>query len=279
MKHLMTATLIAVMAAAGIAQAESASADAKLEMVLLLNFAEELGLGDYELLEVLQGYKEYRGMMDSYIQQREEKKTALAAAVANNESGTVIMGLTRDLMNLDTNILRLKQSSVNEASSVLGAKAVAQLYLLVSDLDAAKAALIAELTGATAEAPAAVETCPEEELTENPAEALLELTSLFLGKLAAKDLDQALSAISEKFEHYEYGDKEELKFFLDQAILMGYLDDLKIVTDDTEVKIEGDKAVIYPIDVEGLFGSFTLELTAEKENGKWMVTSLDVFGI
>jgi hypothetical protein len=33
------------------------------------------------------------------------------------------------------------------------------------------------------------------------------------------------------------------------------------------------------VDVEGFFGSFTLELTCQKEGDKWMVTTMDIFGI
>ena len=296
MRKVMVAMMVGVLALCGIAHAEAKAADAALELALVLQFAEEMGVQDYELLEVLQGYREYRSMMDNYTSQRAEKSAALEEALAKDESSTVIMGLTRDLMNIDMNILRLKQSSVNEASSVMGAKAVAQLYLMVADLDKAKADMMAALSGkadaqfacpmmADGSCPmAGTAACPKAAAAaEAPAEesdaAILEQAMFFLNKVAAKDLDAALSAVSDKFEHYEYGTKEELRLFLDQAILMGYLDDLKIITDDTEVKKEDGKVVIYPIDVEGLFGSFTLELTCHKEDGKWMVTTMDVFGI
>ena len=125
----------------------------------------------------------------------------------------------------------------------------------------------------------AAEEAPATAPAPKPEEAILTQAKVFLDKLAAKELDAAMAAVSDKFEHYEYGSKAELRSFLDEAVQAGYVDDLKIITDDTEVKIEGDKAVIYPVDVEGLFGSFTLELTCQKEGDSWMVSTLDIFGI
>lgn len=286
MKKCLVVVVAGVMCFSGISFAESAPADTVLEMALLIKFAEDVGLGDYELVELLGGYREYRSTMDGYLKQRCEKVAALNDAIAKNEGSPVLMGLTRDIMNIDMNIMRLKQSSVNEAAALLGAKSVAQLYLLVSDMEAAKANLLAELSG-KAEQPTAViekaeKAAPEAApapAEEKPEKLILDQAMHFLNKLAAKDLDTAMSAVSEKFKHPEYGEKAELKSFLDQAILMGYLDDIKIITDETEVKIEGDKAVIYPIDIEGVFGSFTLELTCAKEDGKWLVVGMDVFGL
>lgn len=282
-------------------------ADALLEKALLLDFAQEQGLSEYEVVELLQGYAEYRQMMDSFIQNKAEKKAALASAIAANESSSVLATLTRELMDIDMGILRLKQSSVNEASSVMSAKAVAQLYALVSDLEGIKANLVAELSGsktcpisgqpmsqcpmataaaacpmaaaATAETPAPCAAAAAAPAAPPSGEEILKESLGFLNKLAAKDLEGAMAAVSPEFTHHEYSTKEDLKFFLDQAILMGYLDDIKIISTDAEVKIDGDKAVIYPIDIEGAFGSVTLELVIEKKDGKWMLTTMDAFGL
>ncbi len=291
MKQCLVVLLTGLMAFTGVARAEKASADAALEMALLLQFTEELGMGDYELMDVLAGYRQYRSTMDGYTQQRNEKQAALRKALANNETGAAVSTLTQEIMSLDMNILRLKQSAVNEASAIMDAKAVAKLYLMVSNMDQIKKDFAGKLTGgkekaaqrpkgkkvaAMAKAPAQA---PVAAPAEKPEDAILAQAKVFLNKLATKELDAAMVAVSDKFEHYEYGSKAELRTFLDEAVQGGYVDDLKIITDDTEVKIEGDKAVIYPVDVEGLFGSFTLELTCQKEADKWMVTTLDIFGI
>ena len=82
-------------------------------------FAEEVGIDDYTLIDVLGGYREYRSMMDTYTQQQAEKLTALNAAIANNETDAVISGLTQQLMTLDMDILRLKQSTLDQAASLM----------------------------------------------------------------------------------------------------------------------------------------------------------------
>lgn len=283
MKQFMVVLMAGILCFAGVAQAKGPQANAALEMAMLLQLADELGMGDYELMDVLAGYRQYRSTMDGYVKQRQEKKAALAAAIANDAGGSTVSTLTQELMSLDMNILRLKQSAVNEAATVMDSAAVAKLYLMVSDMGQAKKNFVNQLIGkdkgpkvakgpkGKAAGPAAAAAKPEE--------SVLDKAKVFLNKLAEKDLATAMTAVSENFEHYEYGSKAELKSFLEEAIQAGYIDDLKIITDDAEVKIEGDKAVLYPIDVEGLFGSFTLELTGQKEDGKWMVTSMDIFGI
>jgi ketosteroid isomerase-like protein len=97
------------------------------------------------------------------------------------------------------------------------------------------------------------------------------------------DINAMMALISEDFEHPQVGGKAELKEFLQGAIDMGYLemyaDDTEIKTNDTEIKVDGDKATFYPIEVEGPWGSATLEFTAKLENGVWKIISADVSGV
>ncbi len=113
----------------------------------------------------------------------------------------------------------------------------------------------------------------------SPEEAILGQTIVYFNKLVNKDLDGAMAGISDKFEHSEYGSKAKVKAFLEEAKQAGYLDDLRLIMDYAEVKFEGDKAVVYPVDVESSFGSITLELTCTKEGDTWKLTTMDIFGI
>jgi len=45
------------------------------------------------------------------------------------------------------------------------------------------------------------------------------------------------------------------------------------------VKIDGEKAVVYPVDIVGSFGTVTLELVGETRDGQYMLTTIDAFGI
>ena len=101
----------------------------------------------------------------------------------------------------------------------------------------------------------------------------------FAKAASAGDVDAMMANISEKFEHYQFGDKEGLHDFLQNAADMGYLDDLKIKLDEAELEMDGDTAIIYPVEVEGSFGTGVFEFQAKEEDGKWMIVGLDVSGI
>jgi len=283
MKKIAVAVLVCMFAFTMVAQAN----DALVEKVLLLQFIEEADVSDSGMIEILQGYEEYRSMMDDLEAERAEASAALAAALESGKGGSDIMSLTRDLMELDMDILEAKQSAVSEAGSVLGSEAVGKLYMVVMDMDGAKAKLVAALSGAqaaacpcpmagTAACPMAAQPCAA---AADPEAAIMEQVMVFLNKLAAKDLDGALAAVAEDFEHYDFRTKADLRAFLDDAIAAGYLDDIEIQTEDTEVKIDGDKAVVYPIDIVGMFGTVTLELVGEMRDSQYMLTTIDAFGI
>jgi len=288
MKKMAVAVLVSMFAFTVVAQAN----DAMVEKVVLLQFIEEAGVSDYDLTEILQGYEQYRSMMDDMEAERAEASAALAAALEAGKSGSDIMSLTEDLMELDMDILEAKQSAVSEAGSVLGAEAVAKLYMALMDMDAVKAKLVADLSGApaapacpcpmagTAACPMAAPACAAAPAASvKPEDAIMERVMLFLNKLAEKDLDGAMAAVADDFEHYDFKTKADLRAFLDDAIATGYLDDIEIKTDDTEIKIDGNKATVYPVDIEGMFGTVTLELVGELRDGKYMLTTLDAFGI
>jgi len=209
MKKTVVTVFIAMLAFTTFAQAN----DAVLEQVMLLRFAEEAGVSDYGMIDVLQGYKEYRSMMDDLAADRAEASAALSAAIEANEDSSKLMTLTRELMDIDMNILETQQSAVSEAGSVLGSKAVGSLYLLISNMDKAKADLLAELSGkpasccancpmaGTAACPMAAQACAAAPAcTATPAaavkpeEAIMERVMVFLNKLVAKDLDGAMAS-------------------------------------------------------------------------------------
>ena len=282
MKKLAVVVMVSMFAFTMVAQAN----DALVEKVLLLQFIEDADVSDYGMIEILQGYDEYRAMMDDLEAERDEAVAALKDAL---ENGDDTMDLARNLMDLDMDILQAKQSAVAEAGSVLGSEAVGKLYLIVRNMDAAKSAMVDKLAGkpampcgtcpmaGTPACPKAAQACAAPAVS--PQEAIMERVMLFLNKLAEKDLDGAMAAVADDFEHYDFRTKADLRAFLEDAIATGYLDDIEIQTEDTEVKIDGDKATVYPVDIVGMFGTVTLELVGEMRDGKYMLTTMDAFGI
>ena len=279
MKKTVMVVCIALLSVGFTAQAN----DALLEQAMLLQIVNDLGVSDWDMVEILNGYKEYRATMDDLTAGRAEKCAELKAAIDADENAARLSALTRELMAMDMNILRTQQAAVNEAADVLDAKSVAQLYVIVSDMDAAKDALIAELTGKPGVVcPVTDTTCPAAAgSAQSPEEAILEMGKTFVNKLVEKDLDGAFAAVADDFQHYEYviRSKEQLRNFMEDALAAGFLDDIEIKFDDTEITFEGEKVVAYPVDIVGVFGSGTLELVGEKRNGQYMLTTLDAFGL
>ena len=127
--------------------------------------------------------------------------------------------------------------------------------------------LLSELTGAAA----AASLSPEQAVT-----AVLEA----YGEAArVEDLDAMMSHVSDDFKHWEYGDKEGLKRFMSEAMSMGYLDNLSISYEDAEFDLEGDTMTVYPIDIEGAFGTATMEYVLKKVGETWKIVELDIEGV
>ncbi len=239
----------------------------------------EAELDAYTMSEVLQGYADYRAAMDALQEQRDALVAEIEAAVAAGDNGYELRQKVSDLMDLDRKILDGKQTAVGEAGTVLDAATQAKLYLVVSNFDQVAADVRAALAGeADAAAP-----CPMADAAAAPAaspeEEIMAGVKQFTGKLGEGDIAAAMAAVDPEFSHYEYGDREGLQMFLEQAKEMGYLDGLEITLGDAEVEMDGDKATVYPVDIEGNFGSATLEFTIEKKDGTWVLTGLDVYGI
>ncbi len=113
----------------------------------------------------------------------------------------------------------------------------------------------------------------------SPEEAVTAQVNKFAEAMKAKNIDGIMAVFSEKFEHYEWGDKAGAREFLQQAVDVGYLDGLEVDLSKMQVKVDGATATVYPIDIRGNFGSTTVELVFTNENGNWLVTGLDASDI
>jgi len=97
------------------------------------------------------------------------------------------------------------------------------------------------------------------------------------------DIDKLMTLYSDEFSHdgydYEAEGKEELREFVDYAIDEGNFNDVEISFDGADTEIEGDTAVVYPIDYSTTAGAVTIELTLTKEKGGWLVTDMGIEGL
>jgi hypothetical protein len=119
------------------------------------------------------------------------------------------------------------------------------------------------------------------EEAKSPKDLAMEGIQGYIDGAMKGDVDAMMSWVSDGFEHYEYGDQAGLRDFLQEASDMGYLEDLEVSMEDTEVEVEDDGAVIlYPVDIEGMFGAATFEYVLQKQDdGKYRIIGMDVSGI
>jgi hypothetical protein len=89
--------------------------------------------------------------------------------------------------------------------------------------------------------------------------------------LGEQDIDKMVSSYSDDFESDQGGDLAATKEFLTAAKDGGLLEGLKVDQSNMETTIEGDKASVGPVDLEGSFGAMTLEFDLEKRAGTWVV--------
>ena len=102
---------------------------------------------------------------------------------------------------------------------------------LSTEQQAALLLLLNQLGGAgEAAAPAAAEKSLDELAKEG--------VQAWVDNAGKGDIDGMMSWVSEDFEHYEYGDKAGLQDFLQQALDMGYLEELEASMEDTEIEQE-----------------------------------------
>jgi hypothetical protein len=98
--------------------------------------------------------------------------------------------------------------------------------------------------------------------------------------MESKDITKLEIAISDKFNHFEWGNKEQMLSVLKNFFSTGDLDNAKIVLDSAKTTIDGSKATVYPVELTASFGSATIEFTLEKEaDGQWRATSVNVEGV
>ena len=110
-------------------------------------------------------------------------------------------------------------------------------------------------------------------------DAILDVIKAFGVAAAAGDAEAMMKCVSDDFEHWEFGDKEGLQGAYEALIDEGMFEDIELILDDAEIEIDGDEATIYPVDVEGAFGTATIEYVMVKEGDTWKIIEMDVSGV
>ena len=94
-----------------------------------------------------------------------------------------------------------------------------------------------------------------------------------------QDIEGIMALFSEQFEHFDWRDKAGARRFIQEAMDIGYLDDVVINLDSAAIKVDGGMASVYPVEISGAFGTLSMELFLTLENGNWLLTGLDAPGM
>ncbi len=114
---------------------------------------------------------------------------------------------------------------------------------------------------------------------ESPAEGAMKTVNAYVKAAEAANIDGMMACFSESFDHYELGNKAGMRTFLEGAEAEGMLEDMTGNVEDAEAEVDGDTVTVYPVELEGLFGTATCELELKKENGVWKIVGFDMTGV
>ncbi len=167
-------------------------------------------------------------------------------------------------------------ASMQTAQADVTADLQKKVASLSTEQQAALLLLLDQLGSASGEAAAAPAAAAP---ASDPKEACKAAIGIFAAAAAKEDLDGMISVFSDSFEHYQYGDKAGVKEFLQQSADMGYLEGIEFSMDDAEFELDGDTMSVYPVDVEGSFGSITFEYILKKEGDAWKIVEFDASGL
>lgn len=180
-------------------------------------------------------------------------------------------------------------SNLSAATDKLCTEQKAALQVLVSGLvdpsaDGAADNLTTTLTKLSPERKAALlvlvngivaATAPQ----ESPEEGAMKTVKAYVKAAEDADVDTLMAQISENFNHYEAGDKAGLKAFVDGVKTEGMLEDITGNTADAKTTVEGDVVTVYPVELEGIFGTVTYEFQLKKEADAWKIVGFEMTGV
>jgi len=102
--------------------------------------------------------------------------------------------------------------------------------------------------------------------------AVTQTLAQWSGALAGKNIDNIMAFYSDSFKDDEGRDKAGIKELIEGAIANGYLDGAKVDLASAQVSINGDAAVVSPVQLSGDMGAISLSVSLKKETAGWRIT-------
>ena len=112
----------------------------------------------------------------------------------------------------------------------------------------------------------------------SPADGAMKTVAAYVKAAEDGDTEKLLGCFSEEFEHYELGNKAGLRTFIEGVEAEGMLEDISGNFDDAEAEVDGDTVTVYPVELEGIFGTVTYEFELKSEGGEWKIVAFEMTG-
>lgn len=240
----------------------------------LLDAAADLGLDDAATVKLYQAYQGARAKLAAARDARAAAHKALRDALDAGAGDAEVSAKLDALRKADAAVAQLQQTGPVEVAAGLSPAQAARVYLALTPGGAPDRGARG---GRAAAAPAAVAAPAAEEAPI--ADQAMALVKAWVAAAKAQDIDAMMAPFADNFYNAQLGDKAGARAFLKNALDMGYLDGIEVTMDDAEIDEENGKVSIYPIDVDGVFGSITIEFIAEQRDGAWKLVGLDITGI
>lgn len=114
---------------------------------------------------------------------------------------------------------------------------------------------------------------------DSPEEGAMKTVKAYVKAAESGDVEGLVAQISDNFSHHEVGDKAALRGFVERVKADGMLEDITGNIEDAKTEVEGDVVTVYPVELEGLFGTVTYEFKLKKEGDAWKIVGFDMTGI
>lgn len=113
----------------------------------------------------------------------------------------------------------------------------------------------------------------------SPEDGAMKTVAAYVKAAESGDIDGLLGCFSETFDHYELGDKSGLRTFIEGVEAEGMLEGITGNIKDAEATVKGDTVIVYPVELEGIFGTVTYEFEMKSEGGDWKIVAFEMTGV
>lgn len=114
---------------------------------------------------------------------------------------------------------------------------------------------------------------------ESPEAGAMKTVKAYVKAAEDMDVDALMAQISEQFTHEEVADKAALRAFVEQFKTEGKLEDITGNVEAAKTTVTGDEVTVYPVELEGLFGTITYDFRLKKEGDAWKIVGFDMTGL